>query len=89
MVGCLMYELGERVVLIDPLIPSEGRERFLAWMDGRVEGRQVSILTTIRWHRRDREELSRRYGPGHSKDADAPPAHGPRTRSPRASAPAG
>ena len=26
MVGCLLYELGERVVLIDPLIPSEGRE---------------------------------------------------------------
>ncbi len=71
MVGCVLYELGERAVLIDPLIPSEGREEFLAWLDGRVEGRQVSILTTIRWHRRDRGELARRYVPGGSQDADA------------------
>ncbi len=68
MVGCVLYELGERAVLIDPLIPSDGREEFLAWLDGRVEGRQVSILTTIRWHRRDRDELARRYVPARAED---------------------
>ena len=50
-------------MLIDPLIPAEGREPFLAWLDARLEGRQVSILTTVRWHRRDRDELARRYVP--------------------------
>ena len=61
-------------MLIDPLIPSEAREEFLAWLDGRVEGRQVSILTTIRWHRRDRDELAGRYVPGDSEDAWRPRA---------------
>jgi hypothetical protein len=49
------------VVLIDPLLPSLEREQFLEWLDTRVAGRPVSILTTIQWHRRDREELAERY----------------------------
>jgi hypothetical protein len=61
LVGCVLYELDERAVLIDPLIPAAARQEFLAWLDGRLEGRQVSILTTIRWHRRDRDELAGRY----------------------------
>ncbi len=73
LVGCVLYELQERTVLIDPLIPGEGREDFLAWLDGRLAGREVSILTTIRWHRRDRDELARRYVPGLSQD----PSPGP------------
>ncbi len=68
MVGCVLYELEERAVLIDPLIPAEGREPFLAWLDARLEGRQVSILTTVRWHRRDRDELARRYVPERRDD---------------------
>ena len=76
LVGCVLYELQERTVLIDPLIPADGREDFLAWLDGRLAGREVSILTTIRWHRRDREELARRYVPGLSED----PSPGPRSR---------
>ena len=76
LVGCVLYELPGRTVLIDPLIPGEGREDFLAWLDGRLAGREVSILTTIRWHRRDREELARRYVPGLSED----PSPGPRPR---------
>ena len=79
LVGCVLYELDERAVLIDPLIPAEAREEFLAWLDGRLEGRQVSILTTIRWHRRDRDELARalrprrcgRPRPGRSRAASA------------------
>ncbi len=61
MVGSVLYELPDVVVLIDPLLPSDGREQFLSWLDERVGARPVSILTTIRWHRRDRKELAERY----------------------------
>ena len=61
MVGCVLYDTGDAVALIDPLLPRDGRERFLAWLDRHAADRPVSILTTIRWHRRDREELARRY----------------------------
>ncbi len=57
----MLYELADAVVLIDPLLPSEDREGFLAWLDERVGGRPVSVLTTIHWHRRDRRELAERY----------------------------
>jgi hypothetical protein len=63
MVGSVLYEQPDVVSLIDPLIPSHDREGFLRWLDSRVGGRPVSILTTIRWHRRDREELAQRYRP--------------------------
>ena len=62
MVGSVLYELPDTVALIDPLLPSQERDRFLDWLDERVGARAVSILTTIRWHRRDREELAERYG---------------------------
>jgi hypothetical protein len=61
MVGSVLYELPDVVVLIDPLLPAEGREGFLVWLDERVAARPVSILTTIRWHSRDRKELAERY----------------------------
>jgi hypothetical protein len=64
MVGCVLYELGDVSVLIDPLLPREEREEFLGWLDARLAGRVVSVLTTIRWHRRDREALASRYGAG-------------------------
>jgi hypothetical protein len=57
----VLYELLDTVVLIDPLLPSAEREQFLDWLDARVAGRPVSILTTIHWHRRDRCELAERY----------------------------
>jgi hypothetical protein len=61
MVGSVLYELPDIVVLIDPLLPSDGRARFLGWLDDRVAARAVSVLTTIHWHRRDRAELAERY----------------------------
>jgi hypothetical protein len=61
MVGSVLYELPHTVVLFDPLLPSTGRPEFLDWLDRRVAARPVSVLTTIRWHRRDREELATRY----------------------------
>jgi hypothetical protein len=62
LVGSVLYETPAGVVvLIDPLLPAAEREQFLDWLDERVAGRPVSILTTIQWHRRDREELAERY----------------------------
>jgi len=68
MVGSVLYEMPDTVAIIDPLLPSQGRDRFLGWLDERIGGRAVSILTTIRWHRRDREELAERYR-SHSRRA--------------------
>jgi hypothetical protein len=61
LVGSALYEAPDTVVLFDPLLPAEGREEFLAGLDERIAGRPVSILTTVRWHRRDRELLAERY----------------------------
>jgi hypothetical protein len=60
-VGSVLYEVGGNVVLIDPLLPTDGRAAFLDWLDQRVAGRPVSVLTTIHWHSRDREEVAARY----------------------------
>lgn len=60
-VGSLMYELPDAVAFIDPLLPSEDREAFLHSLDKRIAARRVSVLTTNRWHRRDREALAERY----------------------------
>ena len=60
-VGSLLFELPAAVVLIDPLLPVDGRAELLDWIDERVGERMVSILTTIRWHHRDREQLAERY----------------------------
>jgi hypothetical protein len=74
MVGCVLYELPDTVVLIDPLLPSEQREQFLRWLDERIGARPVSILTTIRWHRRDRAELAARYASQTTRAWNALPA---------------
>jgi hypothetical protein len=60
-VACTAYEADDAFVLIDPLLPQAGRDEFLSWLDARVAGRAVSILTTIHWHVRDRSELAERY----------------------------
>jgi len=60
-VGSLLYEPPDATVLFDPQLPSDGRAAFLQWLDDRVDARPVSILTTVKWHRRDREELAERY----------------------------
>ncbi len=73
MVGSVLYEALDTVVLFDPLLPAEGREGFLGWLDDRVAGRPVSILTTVRWHRRDRELLAERYKGNSSKAWNAVP----------------
>ena len=73
-VGSVLYELPDAVALIDPLLPSEDRAGFLDWLDERIGSRPVSILTTIRWHRRDRDELAERYRSTTSRAWNAVPA---------------
>jgi hypothetical protein len=78
-VGSVLYEMPDVVALIDPLLPSEDRAGFLNWLDARISTRAVSILTTIRWHRRDREELAERYKSTTSRAWNAvPPGVKPR-----------
>lgn len=73
-VGCVLYELEDAVALIDPLLPHDGREQALEWLDGTIDGRAVSILTTVRWHSRDRRELAARYRAQTTHAYDAVPA---------------
>jgi len=57
-VGCIAYEAGDALVLIDPLV--HGGD--YAALDELAEGKSaVAILTTIRWHGRSGPELARRY----------------------------
>lgn len=75
LVGSVLYDLGEVVALFDPLLPAEGREQQLRWLDELIGGRPVSILTTIKWHGRDRRELAERYRSHGSRAWNAVP-HG-------------
>jgi hypothetical protein len=63
-------------VLIDPLLPSdEERERALAALDELAEqSGAVSILTTIGFHRRSRDELANRYRASTSRARNALPS---------------
>jgi glyoxylase-like metal-dependent hydrolase (beta-lactamase superfamily II) len=62
-VGCVYWEAGDAVVLVDPLVPAE-RERFWGALDRDVErlGLPVVVLLTCAWHARSASELARRYG---------------------------
>jgi|SRR5436190_8313170 hypothetical protein len=61
-VGCVLYDAPDATVLIDPLLP-DGDDAYAARLDRHVaeRGLPVSILTTIKWHRRSRDQLARRY----------------------------
>ena len=63
-VGCVYYEAPGAVVLIDPLVPMEDRDRFLRALDRDVEraGLPVRVLVTVDDHRRSSAELAERYG---------------------------
>lgn len=58
--GSVLYLAGDVAVFIDPLLPRE-EEQFWSWADERVAGRSVVVLTTLLPHRRDREQVARRF----------------------------
>lgn len=58
-VGSVAYEASDTLVLIDPLVPNGDA----AALDGLAEKKDgVAILTTLKFHRRSRDELVERYG---------------------------
>jgi hypothetical protein len=65
-VGCVYYEAGDAVILIDPLVPQDEaeRERFLRALDRDVSaaGGSVHLLRTVRWHSRSIDDLRERFG---------------------------
>ena len=63
-VGCVYLETPDAICLIDPLVPGEDREKFLAALDRDVERADlpVHVLVTVFWHTRSAEELAARYG---------------------------
>src|SRR4051794_245012 len=64
-VGCVIAEVGGEPVVVDPLVTDE---QGWAWLDERVSGRPVHLLTTNPAHERSRAEVLARYG----GDEDAP-----------------
>jgi hypothetical protein len=57
-VGCVAYQASGALVLIDPLVVGDD----FGPLDELAESRDhVAILTTVQWHGRSREELTRRY----------------------------
>lgn len=79
-VGCVYWEAGDGVVLVDPLVPVEApeRARFLEALDRDVDrlGRPVVVLLTCDWHRRSADELAERYGARVLGPADDEPLPG-------------
>ncbi len=75
-VGSVLFEAIDATVLIDPLVPDEGGDALLRRLDRTVgdRGLPVSILTTIRFHRRSREMLADRYGASTSRARERLPA---------------
>jgi hypothetical protein len=73
LVGSLLYETSDASVFIDPLLP-EDSDAFWAWSDQRTAGRRVAVLTTVVPHKRDREQVIRRYGASTSRASRNLPA---------------
>jgi hypothetical protein len=63
-VGCVYLETPDAVVLFDPLIPPEARDRFLTALDRDVERARLPVVLalTVEWHGRSAPELAERYG---------------------------
>jgi hypothetical protein len=57
LVGCVAYQAPVALALIDPLVPDE------LWpaLDRLADGRPVTVLTTIEFHRRSRDAVIERY----------------------------
>ena len=63
-VGSVAYEGEDALVLVDPLVPDE----LWSELDRLAERHpRVAVLTTIRFHRRSRDEVVRRYGASTSR----------------------
>jgi len=71
-VGCVLFDAADATVLIDPLVPDDG----WAVLGRHVEerGLPVVVLTTLKWHRRSRDEVLERFDGRDVRKADELPA---------------
>ena len=62
-VASVYAELPDAVLLVDPLVPGDGEERFWTALDRDVErlGQPVYLLLTVHWHERSVEVVLDRY----------------------------
>lgn len=67
-VGSVAYAAADALVLIDPLVP-DGGEALWAWLDERAGelGGRVAVITTLKFHRRSRDAIARRFGASTSR----------------------
>jgi glyoxylase-like metal-dependent hydrolase (beta-lactamase superfamily II) len=74
-VGCVAFAAPGALVVVDPLVPGDAEEEFLARMDELVarHGPRVVVLTTIGFHRRSRAVFVERYGASTSRAKAALP----------------
>lgn len=74
-VGSVAVMADDALVVIDALVP-EGADGLWRWLDERAEeaGGDVRALTTVKWHRRSRDEVAARYEARTSRAASALPA---------------
>ena len=63
-VGSVYCETEDGIVLVDPLVPPEDPEHFLASLDRDVQrvGGPVHVLVTVFWHTRSTATMVERYG---------------------------
>ena len=73
-VGSVAYLASDALLVIDPLVP-DGEQAFWDWLDGLAAQRErVSVVTTIRFHRRSRDRVVERYGASTSRAKGRLPA---------------
>jgi hypothetical protein len=62
-VASVYAELADAVVVVDPLVPADGEERFWSALDGDVERARgpLYVLLTAHWHERSVEAVLERY----------------------------
>jgi glyoxylase-like metal-dependent hydrolase (beta-lactamase superfamily II) len=62
-VGCIYYEAPDAIVLIDPLVPADERERFWTALDRDVAraDRPLHVLVSLFWHVRSAQAILERY----------------------------
>jgi hypothetical protein len=63
-VAAYVVETGEATLLLDPLVPPSGEDRFWDWLDALVEhaGVEVAVLLSRAGHFRSSQEIHDRYG---------------------------
>ena len=67
-VGCALWTGPGAAVFIDPLVP-EPQDAFWRWADPLVDGLGVHAVSTIKFHRRSRDDVAARYRASTSRAA--------------------